>query len=283
MTTTQRPPLRRREDADWAIIENQPTRTAHRVLLLPGLFCTAEFYTDILADPALSQAGVLAMAADPPGFAGRPVPAGFDYAIETYAALVEDFAARQSADLVVGHSYFANVGIEMAARGAYRGPLLLLSPSLSRADEEHDLISLDEASRTPVLGTLVWLGINPTLKKGMRDRLPSARFTELFGQMKLNPHAANRHLVTGFFDHLGRYGELATRLAGTDSTVWLARGDRDEIGFTEREQAILEAAPHVTLRTIPGAAHFSITDTPHEVVKLIIDLVSGPAAGDAPR
>ncbi len=278
MTTTQRGPLRRREEAGWAVIENEPALTTHRVLMLPGLFCTAEFYTAMLADPALTAAGVLAMAADPPGFAGRPVPAGFDYTIDSYAEMVEGFAARESVDLVVGHSYFANVGIEIAARGTYGGKLLLLSPSFSRADEEHDLISLDEASRTPVVGTLVWLGINPTLKKGMRDRLPSERFNELFREMKRNPHAANRRLVTGFFDHIGRHGDLATRLAGTNTTVWVGRGDRDEIGFTPEEQAVIDAAPHVTLKTIPGAAHFSITDTPHEVVQLILDLLaSGPA------
>jgi pimeloyl-ACP methyl ester carboxylesterase len=282
MTTTERGPLRRREEAGWAVVENTPASTTHRVLLLPGLFCTAEFYTAMLADPALTTAGVLAMAADPPGFAGRPVPDGFDYAIESYAGLVEDFAAREGVDLVVGHSYFANVGIEIAARGRYRGRLLLLSPSFSRADEEHDLISLDEVSHTPVLGTLVWLGINPTLKKGMRDRLPSERFTELFHEMKRNPHAANRRLVTGFFDHIRRYGELATRLAGTDATVWVGRGDRDEVGFTDEEQAVIEAAPHVTLKTIPGAAHFSITDTPHEVDELILDLLVSPAPTDPP-
>ncbi len=274
MTTTEHRPLRRREQDGWAIIENEPAQVRHRVLLLPGLFCTAEFYTEVLADPALAAAGVLATAADPPGFAGRPVPDGFDYAIESYAGLVEGFAAREGAEVVVGHSYFANVGIEMAARGVYRGRLLLLSPSFSREDEEHDLIALDEASHTPVLGTLVWLGINPTLKKGMRDRLPSDRFGELFAQMKKNPHAANRHLVTGFFDHLRRCGDLAPRLAGAGTTVWVGRGDRDEIGFTAQEQAILDAAPHVTLKNIPGAAHFSITDTPHEVAELILGLLS---------
>ncbi|MEV0457748.1 alpha/beta fold hydrolase [Catellatospora methionotrophica] len=274
MTATQHPPLRRREQSGWAIIENAPDTVRHRVLLLPGLFCTAEFYTAMLADPALADAGVLAMAADPPGFAGRPVPPGFDYSMERYAAMVEDFAAQEAVGLIVGHSYFANVGIEIAARGRYPGRLLLLSPSFSRDDEEHDLISLDEAGHVPVLGTLVWLGIDPTLKKGMRDRLPSDRFTELFAQMKRNPHAANRHLVAGFFDHLRRHGELASRLAGTDNVVWVGRGDRDEVGFTAQEQATIEAAPHVTLKTIPGAAHFSITDEPHEVDELILELLT---------
>jgi pimeloyl-ACP methyl ester carboxylesterase len=278
VSTTDQSALRRYEADGWGLIESTPDRPRRRVLLLPGLFCTAEFYVDVLADEALAAGGVAALAADPPGFAGRPAPDGFDFSIESYAALVEGFAARESIDLVVGHSYTANVGIEMAARGRFAGKLLLLSPSLSREDEEDDLRSLDGASRTPVLGTLVWLGINLTLKRGMRDRLPSARFEELLGEMKRNPRSVNRRLVTGFFDHLAKHGGLAERLAAARSTVWLGRGDRDEVGMTDEERAILEAGPNVTLKTIPGAAHFSITDTPDAVARLVLDLLADDAS-----
>lgn len=278
MTTTDDSLLRRREAGGWAIIESEPERARARVLMLPGLFCTSEFFTDVLGDEALAAAGVAALAADPPGFAGQPAPDGFDYSIESYATLVEEFAASESIDLIVGHSYGANVGIEIAARGGFKGPLLLLSPSFSREDEEEDTRKLDEVSHTPVVGTLVWLGINPTLKRGMKGRLPSERFEELMAQMKRNPRKANRQLVTGFFDNLRAHdGELAGRLAGAGSPVWVARGDRDEIGLTQEERATLEAAPNVELKTIPGAAHFSITDAPHAVAQLVVDLLEARA------
>jgi pimeloyl-ACP methyl ester carboxylesterase len=272
--TAGNPTLRRREAAGWNVIENDPEQPRRRVLMLPGLFCTAQFFTGVLADEALSTAGVAALAADPPGFAGLPAPDGFDFSIASYAALVEEFAAAESIDLIVGHSFGANVGIEIAARGRFGGKLLLLSPSLSREDEEDDLRSLDEASQTPVVGTLVWLGINPTLKKGMRGRLPEDRFDELIGEMKRNPRAANRAQVVGFFEHIAAHGgEVASRLATASTPVWLGRGDRDEVGITDAELAILDAAPHVTLKTIPGAAHFSITDAPHHVAQLVLDLL----------
>jgi pimeloyl-ACP methyl ester carboxylesterase len=273
--TTAHPALRRREVAGWKLIENDSEQACRRVLMLPGLFCTSAFYTDVLADEALTTAGVVALAADPPGFAGVPAPRGFDFSIASYAALVEQFAAAESIDLIVGHSYGANVGIEIAARGRFDGKLLLLSPSLSREDEEDDLRSLDDASHTPVIGTLVWLGINPTLKRGMRGRLPDDRFDELIGEMKRNPRAANRAQVVGFFEYIAEHGgEVASRLATAANPVWLGRGDRDEVGVTDRERSILEAAPQVTLKTIPGAAHFSITDTPHEVAQLVLDLLA---------
>lgn len=266
--------LRRRETAGWSVVENDPAQPRRRVLMLPGLFCSSAFFTDVLADEALATAGVAALAADPPGFAGRPAPEGFDYSIASYAALVEEFAAAESIDLIVGHSFSANVAIEIAARGNFGGKLLLLSPSLSREDEEDDLRSLDEASHAPVLGTLVWLGVKPTMAHGMRGRLPEARFDELIGEMKRNSRAASRAQVVGFFAHMAEHGgELASRLATASTPVWLARGDRDEIGITDAELAILEAAPQVTLKTIPGAAHFSITDRPHAVAQLVLDLL----------
>jgi pimeloyl-ACP methyl ester carboxylesterase len=273
--TTGESALQRRELRGWPVIENDVDQPRARVLMLPGLFCSSKFFTDVLAEPALQIADVAALAADPPGFAGVPTPDGFDFSIESYAALVEEFAAAESIDLIVGHSLCANVGIEIAARGRFEGKLLLLSPSLSRADEEDDLRSLDQASHTPLIGTLVWLGINPTLKHGMRGRLPDDRFDELLAEMKRNPRSANRAQVVAFFEHMAANGgEVASRLATATSPVWIGRGDRDEVGLTDVERAILEAAPQVTLKTIPGAAHFSITDTPDEVAQLVIDLLA---------
>jgi len=267
--------LRRRELRGWPVIETLAEQPRWRVLMLPGLFCSAEFYIDVLAQPTLRTAGVAAIAADPPGFAGVPAPDGFDFSMESYAALIEEFAAAASIDLIVGHSLSANIGIEIAARGRFAGKLLLLSPSLSREDEEEDLRSLDEASHTPVIGTLVWLGINPTLKRGMRGRLPAARFDELLAEMRRNPRAANRAQVTAFFQYIAQHGgEVASRLALASRPVWVGRGDRDEVGLTDAERAIIDAAPHVALKPITGAAHFSITDAPDQVAQLIVDLLA---------
>jgi pimeloyl-ACP methyl ester carboxylesterase len=264
------------------LLERGQADARYRMLLLPGLFCTAAFYAEMLADPLLGKAGVAAIAADPPGFAGRPVPDHFDYAIATYAGLVEDLAAAESIDLIVGHSLSANIGIEIAARHRFQDQLLLLSPSLSEPDEEKDTRSLNDASRTPVVRTLVWMGINRMLRRGMRDRLPVARRDELLGQMQLNPRAASRAQLIACFDHIAAYGGLAERLAGTQSTVWVARGDRDEVAITDTERRILERAPNVELRTIPDAAHFSITDNPREVNRLAVELLDSARATPAP-
>ena len=58
--------------------------------------------------------------------------------------------------------------------------------------------------------------------------------------MKRNPRAANRAQVVAFFEYLAAHGgEVASRLASASRAVWVARGDGDEVGLTERERAML--------------------------------------------
>lgn len=258
----------------WEIIENAPAQEGHRVLLAPGLFCTAAFFGEMLEEGALDGAGVKALATTPPGFGGNPAPAGFDCSIESYAELYERFAAEQSIDLIVGHSFSANVCIEIAARANFTGPLMLLSPSLQAEDEEEDLRQLYEAGKTPVVGSLVWLWLPTSFKKSFKGELPAEHYDELIAEMKRNPRHASRRQVNGFFAHMEKYDGIVVRLAGARSPVWLVRGDRDPIQDTEEEIELLDAAPMVERKTVKDAAHFSITDNAAAVNRLIIELLS---------
>jgi pimeloyl-ACP methyl ester carboxylesterase len=258
----------------WEVVENAPAQERHRVLLAPGLFCTAAFFGEMLEESSLDEAGVKALATTPPGFGGNPAPDGFDCSIESYAELYESFAAEQSIDLIVGHSFSANVSIEIAVRGNFTGPLMLLSPSLQAEDEEADLRQLYEAGKTPVVGSLVWLWLPTSFKKSFKGELPAEHYDELIAEMKRNPRHASRRQVNGFFAHLAEYGSIAGLLAGARSPTWLVRGDRDPIQDTDEEIATLEAAPMVERKTVPDAAHFSITDNPAAVNRLIIELLT---------
>jgi pimeloyl-ACP methyl ester carboxylesterase len=250
------------------------------VLLLPGALCTGAFYDDVLADPSLAGAGLHLVAATPPGFGGNPVPHGFDMGIDSYAALVERQAERLDCAALVGHSHFANVLIEVAARGRFHGPLVLLSPCLSREDEEKDVRQLDRVARVPGLGALVFRIAPLTMSSAMKGRLPEARHDELVADMKRGLRGPSRQLIVRYFDHLDRYGSLVRRLAESGVPAWVVRGDGDEVGLTAAEAAGLEAAPSITTVTIPGARHFSMTDDPAAVARVIMDAVD--ARGSAP-
>jgi pimeloyl-ACP methyl ester carboxylesterase len=251
------------------------------VLLLPGALCTAAFYDDVLSEPAIAESGLRLVAATPPGFGGNPVPRGFDMGIDSYAALVEEQAERLGCDALVGHSLFANVLMQVASRGRFDGPLVLLSPCFSLEDEEKDFRQIERLSRVPGLGGLVFRLLPLMMSPSMKGRLPPARHKALVGEMKrVSPRLA-RAMIQRYFDHLVEPGSLAERLAESGTVAWVVRGDQDEVAITAAEAATLEAAATVTVVSIPGARHFSMTDDPAAVARVIVDAVEPRASSPA--
>src|SRR5258705_5776634 len=115
----------------WERRESGPGDAVQAALLLPGGMCTAAQYEELMAESAL--AGVRMVAVTVPGMGGTTAPE--DLSIENLARLAAQCAADLGCDVVVGFSMGANIALEMAASGAFRGPLVLLAPSFSRADE----------------------------------------------------------------------------------------------------------------------------------------------------
>jgi len=111
-----------------------PDEAERRVLCLPGGLGTAAFFDDLFAEPAIVDGSVRLFATTLPGFGGVPLPKGFDARVESHAELAAGLARDLSCDAVLGHSFGANVAIEMAAAGHFDGPLVLLSPSFSREE-----------------------------------------------------------------------------------------------------------------------------------------------------
>src|ERR1700757_2678714 len=104
----------------WERRESGPGGAKQRALLLPGGMCTAVQYEELMAEPAL--AGVRMVAVTVPGMGGTPAPK--DLSIENLARLAAQCAADLGCDVVVGFSMGANIALEMAASGAFRGPLV---------------------------------------------------------------------------------------------------------------------------------------------------------------
>ena len=219
------------------------------------------------------------LAATPPGFGGSPVPAGFDYSVESYAALVEQLIQQEGVDALVAHSYFANVAIEVAARGWFGGRLMLLSPCLRRENEEADVRRLDRVSGVPVVRSVVWAIVYAGMKSSMRERLPAARLDALVAEMRRNSARADRQILRGTFAHLDRCGNLGNRLIASARPAWVVRGERDEIGLLSEDETRLREAGRIELRTIPDAAHFAFVEQPRAVAVLIGELLDGAAEG----
>ncbi len=264
--------VRRTEWSGWELVAAGAAEGSPTALLLPGAQCTAEFYADALADDRLVERGARFIAATPPGFGGRQPPP--DPGVATYVTLTAALIEHVGCDVVVGHSYFANIAIELASAGTSTRPLVLLSPAFSRRDEEVGLRWLGLASRIPVIGAVPWAAAGRALGSVMEGRLPRRDHERLVAEMRRSDWRINRQLMRDYFRYLGHaeVGEaIAERLVASGVRAWVVRGDRDEIGLRDDERAVLAASPNVTLVEVPGAGHFVHTDQPGAVVGIVLD------------
>jgi pimeloyl-ACP methyl ester carboxylesterase len=272
--------LRRAEWEGWELLDVGVAEPTSTVLLLPGAQCTAAFYADVLHDPRPPADGVRLVAATPPGFGGRPARA--DLGVAAYVGLTAMLADHVGADVVVGHSYFANVAIELAAAGRTAGPLVLLSPALSRGDEELGVRVLGLASRLPVVGAFPWLVAGRALGPLMEGRLPRHDHARLVAEMRRSDWRVNRQLAKDYAAYLAEAEHetsIADRLVASGVPAWVVRGDHDEIGLTDAERAALDAGPSIRTVDVPDAGHFVLTDQPAAVVDVILDALASRGRG----
>jgi pimeloyl-ACP methyl ester carboxylesterase len=250
----------------WDRRETGPGDAEHAALLLPGGMCTAVQYEELMAEPAL--AGVRLIAVTVPGMGGTPPPE--DLSIENLARLTAQCAADLRCDVVVGFSMGANIALEMAGSGAFRGPLVLLAPSFSRRDEAVFFRLLDRVAR--VLGHLPFAAMLKMMGPAMkRMPLPPARAETLAAEFRKNdPHVIRRG-VRSYFQYLDRHGSVASRLCDADVPAWVVHGERGDGGITEDERRTLEASPLMRVITIPGASYLTPNEEPALVAKLLLE------------
>ncbi len=261
-----------REHLGWVLYESGPKVADHTVLLLPGALCTAVFYDDLLAESSLREASIRFVATTLPGFGGtEPLD---DVNIESYAALAARLAADLGCDAVVGHSLGANVAIEMVATGAFRGPIVLLSPSFSREDESKFPRALDRLSR--VLGHLPYSLMLRIIGPAMKSSLPPSRRDALIAELRNNDPRFLRRQTHGYLMYLDRYGSLASRLGDAGVRTWVVFGERDDVGLTVDERAVLEGYSDVKIVEIPGAGHFTLNQEPGQIAEVVVDAIRSP-------
>jgi pimeloyl-ACP methyl ester carboxylesterase len=249
--------------AIWDLRESGPPEADATVLCLPGALCTAAFYADLMAEPALQS--IRMVAATLPGQGGTaPLR---DLSIESYARLAADLAAELRCDLVVGHSLGANVAIEMAASSDFSGSLLLLAPSLSREDESMFPRVLDRLG--VVLGLLPFRAALRLIGPAMKGSLPPHRHDDLVAELRRNDPRIVRRQLRLYLDYLDRHRSVASRLCEAGVPATIVFGENDDVGITDQERRILEGCPRTHVVTIPGAGHFTANQEPGRVALLV--------------
>jgi pimeloyl-ACP methyl ester carboxylesterase len=254
---------------DWQTIESGPADAPATVLLLPGGLCTAAIFTYVME--ALADAPVRVVAATLPGYGRTPYPQ--DLTLENYASLASALAEDLGADVVGGHSFGANVVLEMAISGQCPGTALLLSPTFSAPDEDKGLRILDRIGRVPGLGPLAWRMALKAIPGSLSDSLPPERRDTVQAILADNDPTFCRRSVRAYFAYFGRRGDLVGGLRESGVRAVVAFGDHAETGLADDERAGLERSDHIQLVTIEGATHMHVVEKPERTAELVLELV----------
>jgi pimeloyl-ACP methyl ester carboxylesterase len=256
-------------ELDWEFREAGPPDAGSTVLLLPGGMCSAGFFAEVMAEPALARTRLVA--ATLPGHAGTPPPE--DYSIENYARLAAEVAASVGADVVVGFSMGASVALEMVASRGFAGPVVLLGIALSTEDEPAFFRALVQSGG--VLGSLP----ASVLAKGaasMVKRIPvsAERQNEMREDLRKNVPGHMRHALNEYLRWLQRNNRPAERLCQAGVPTWVVHAEKGDGGLTADERRTFESCPHVRVVTIPGHVLFLPNEVPEQIARVVLDAVA---------
>jgi pimeloyl-ACP methyl ester carboxylesterase len=262
-----------------------PDRAERTVLCLPGGLCTAAFFDDLFAEPAIEHGDVRLLATTLPGFGGVPLPTGFDASVESHAERAANLAREAGCDTVLGHSFGANVAIEMAAAGHFDGRLILLSPSFSREDESRALAILNGIGYVPGIRAVVDAIVFRSLSKMLDGNVPAERVDALASEMARSDRKDVRLTTRRYFEYLDRHGTLVGRLCRSGISAEVVFGDADDVGLTAGERGALESCPTTRLHVVPDCGHMIMNQRPDWVAELIstVALEGATHAAAAPR
>jgi pimeloyl-ACP methyl ester carboxylesterase len=256
-------------DTDWDLRESGPGEADRTVLLLPGGLNSAGSYGELMAQPAL--ANVRLVAATLPGHGGTPPPD--DFSIENYARLAAELAADVDCDVVVGFSMGASVAFEMAASGAFSGPVVLLGISLSRRDEPMFFRAIPRLG--VVLGSLPSAAMLKMIGMATKKaRVPDARRAELLADFRKNDPRVMRHVLRSYVEYLGHHDSPAARLCDAGVPAWVVHAEKGDGGLTDDERRTLEVCTNTTVITLPGTSWFIPNEEPQRVADLVVEALA---------
>ena len=251
----------------WERLIVGPLDADRSVLLLPGGANAARSFDLVMAEPALS--GVRLVATTLPGMAGAPVSA--EVSIPAVARRAGELARENACDVVVGFSYGATIALDMVLSGHFQGPVVLLGLSLTTPDESTFFRCVVRVSqkvgRWPMA---ILFRLMPLMARSAKTSERHKK--DLIEDFKQNRAGDAVRVCGEYLDYIAADRNFAAELAASGSPVWVVHAEeKGDGGLTDAERATLEAAPNVTLVTIPGAVFLIPDEAPQRAAAVIAD------------
>ena len=251
----------------WERLIVGPLDADRSVLLLPGGANAARSFDLVMAEPALS--GVRLVATTLPGMAGAPVSA--EVSIPAIARRAGELARENACDVVVGFSYGATIALDMVLSGHFQGPVVLLGLSLTTPDEStffrYVVRVSQKVGRWPMA---ILFRLMPLMARSAK--MSERHKKDLIEDFKQNRAGDAVRVCGEYLDYIAADRNFAAELAASGSPVWVVHAEeKGDGGLTDAERATLEAAPNVTLVTIPGAVFLIPDEAPQRTAAVIAD------------
>ena len=251
----------------WERLIVGPLDADRSVLLLPGGANAARSFDLVMAEPALS--GVRLVATTLPGMAGAPVSA--EVSSPAVARRAGELARENACDGVVGFSDGATIALDMVLSGHFQGPVVLLGLSLTTPDEStffrYVVRVSQKVGRWPMA---ILFRLMPLMARSAKTSEPHKK--DLIEDFKRNRAGDAVRVCGEYLDYIAADRNFAAELAASGSPVWVVHAEeKGDGGLTDAERATLEAAPNVTLVTIPGAVFLIPDEAPERTAAVIAD------------
>jgi Alpha/beta hydrolase family len=253
----------------WELLTSGPPDADRSVLLLPGGANAARSFNLVMADPALT--GVRLVATTLPGMAGARVSE--DVSIPAMSLRAGELANEHGCDVVVGFSHGATVVLDMVLSGRFRGPVVLLGISLTTEDEAAFFRAVVRASQK--VGTWPMAALFRLMPLMARSAKTSPLHKkELIEDFKQNRASDAVPACVEYLDYIAAERDFAAELAASGNQAWVVHAEKGDGGLTDSERATLQAAPNVTLVTIPGSVFLLPDEAPQKIAETIANALS---------
>ena len=253
----------------WEQLIVGPPDADRSVLLLPGGANAARSFDLVMAEPALS--GVRLVATTLPGMAGAPL--SDDVSVPALARRAGALADEQDCDVVAGFSHGATVALEMVLSGHFHGPVVLLGISLTTEDEAKVFRAAVRVSQKVGSWPLaVLLRLLPLMARSTKTT--ERHKVELIEDLKQNRPGDSLRVCIEYLDYIDAHRDYAVELASSAQPVWVVHAEKGDGGLTDAERATLQAAPNVTLVTIPGSVFLLPDEAPQRTAEAIAEALA---------
>jgi pimeloyl-ACP methyl ester carboxylesterase len=253
----------------WELLTAGPEDADRSVLLLPGGANAARSFNLVMAEPVLS--GVRLVATTLPGMAGAPL--SDDVSVLALARRAGELAKEQGCDVVVGFSHGATVALEMLLSGHFQGPVVLLGISLTTEDESGFFRGVVRASQTVGSWPMAILfRLMPRMARSANT--PDSHKRELIEDFKQNKAGDSVRVCSVYLDYIAADRDYAASLAASGIPAWVVHAEKGDGGLTDAERDTLQAAPNVTLVTVPGSVFLLPDEVPDQIAAVIATALS---------